>query len=275
MPVTKENNVFNQLFLIVGGSVSVFLIPIVVIYSPLAWYYDLPLAVAIGFSSAWGLNLSKQMASYKRREREPEDWMRQIQPDNQWLSDKQWQRICHVLGQTGSNKSPEDRSVELATRKNWFYGFIQLLPSLLLGILLLGLLGAMIFAPLPAAVTDWWWAILLLLPLVALVGWFQLFDWLYWYFVIDDENIIILRLPPAIFFWLNDPTIPAPLAIGQSVTEEPMGIIGNILHFGRITYATNLQDSEDKYFRDILYMPYHKQIAIMLRTRIGTNPPKY
>ncbi len=275
MPKTKRSEVFNRQYAILSALTAAVLLPFTLIYVPLSWYINVAVAITAGFIIWWAIISSKHMASYKRTERQSEEWMRAVQPVNQWLSDRQWQRLCHVLGQTGSVKKPADRSVLLVTRKSWYFGFLQIFPVVVVAISLLALLGAMIMINLPASVTKWWWLIPPTLILVAVVGWVRLFSWLYWYFIIDDEHVILVQLPPAWLFWLNDPTQPMPLSIGQLVREEPMGFFGNVLRFGRLMFATNLQDSEDKDFRDIPYLPRHKQIAVMLRSNIGTNRVRY
>lgn len=272
MPTNKVRSVFNIRSGIIATVVFVVVFALAFLLLPQSWLgYGLIAAIVVGALSAVLVGYAFGRIEQIRESRIPEQWMREIVPLNQWISDELFQDICFIMGRAGTmaTKSPRDRYLNLITRKTKYFAFLRLLPVVAVAVLLLTIMVALTVysnghQSSSSYTTEGWLLLVVMTPLLYVTGWFRLIPWLYEYLAVDDGNLFICKIPPAFLFWYERSVTPYRLFIGETVTAISKGWIANTGDFGTIQFATQLQDSEDTPIREIRFVPNVHKVAVIM-----------
>jgi len=189
----------------------------------------------------------------KKLERASTAYEREIQPDNQWISDRAWRRICFGLHKTGSPLPPEEQHVLLTHRKIGWQAIFAALPFAIAGVLVLGI-GIVGIVAIPESIRGQVipaYQIRLVIALItivlvlvsAMLSAIAILPWYSWHRIVTNEGVIDMKVPPIWFPWMDDPVNFLPFAEAKAFNQETSGL-GNLLHYGRID-PTTLQQKED------------------------------
>ncbi|GEM_PF-3000361 len=224
----------------------------VFVLSPLSAIANLTIWALIG--GAVGIYVFGVYRTIKKRL--TEDWQWQLDPVDQWISDKDFDHIRYVI-------SGENDEVLLVCRRHWMFLVKRVATTALVGVGLFALSIAY-----PAQLPMEW--VLLIEIVIAAVVWFLSLDWRFSYYVVTNHYLILCRIPPVLLPFMRAPIDPLPLE-RISLVGNKDNPIGNLIGYGVVTVATNMQANEDAAFNTIEYVPDHEEFVRVLRAAIPSH----
>lgn len=101
----------------------------------------------------------------------------------------------------------------------------------------------------------------LVIPLICgLIAWYLSLKWWYWAFLVTDEHLYLVRVPPKWFPWMKDEA--SPLRMSSLREAEPTFTrIGNMCRWGGVSIGTDMPDSDTGKFADIRWIGPNRELA--------------